>query len=324
MNQEKIISELRLKPFGSKGWQRGQLSCPECNRSDKFAVLFSDRGGVCHCFYCSLSLPLFKVLRDIGRTDLLDSDYEFKGKIELQPLKKEKKQEEEKQTQLPLGFVRIDSDQYLEDRDFTPYQYEQFKVGVAELDPRTCDKLVFQIYQHGKLSGWIARSRKSKEWHHENLKRYKELGEPLVLRYRNSENDFSKMLGGLDEITHHTHTLILVEGLFDKANIDRLMNLNDQEEIKCCFTFGSDLNVAQADLIPSTVEKVILMYDAETISNTREAGMRLLSLFDVKVALITDPNVDPGNITEHALCNLFLNMKDFLYFYRSIHLPKVS
>ena len=126
------------------------------------------------------------------------------------------------------------------------------------------------------------------------------------------------MLGGLDEITENTHTVILVEGLFDKANLDHLMDLNDQEEIKCCYTFGSDLNITQADLIPLTVERIILMYDKGTIHNMKEAGGRLMSLFEVQVALIKDLDIDPGNMDKKYLGQLLLTLKDFLYFYRLI------
>jgi len=317
MNNQKVISEFRLKGFGSKGWLRGELVCPECQKGDKFGTLFTEGGGVCKCFYCSKSFPLWKILKDLDRGDLLD--YEYKETYSLPSLMDKSVIEENKEVTLPLGFVRVNKGlPYLDSRGFTESQYEQFKVGIAGLDPKTEDKIVFLIYQHNKLAGWLARSVQSKEWHHENLKRHKEFDEPLVLRYRNSENDFAKMLGGLDEITENTHTVILVEGLMDKANLDRVMKLNLCEEVKCCFTFGSDLSAEQVDLIPNHIQEVILMYDKGTLSNMREAGGRLMSLFDVKVALIEDEDIDPGNIPEKYLVEILLSMKDFLYFYSQI------
>lgn len=303
---------------------RGKLYCPDCSRNDKFAVLFSEKGGVAHCFYCAQAWPLWKILKDIGRTDLLDYEQEFGGVIELAALETEIGEIEEKEVSLPIGCRRIDHDAYLDARGFTNKQYEQYRVCVAELDPRTENKLVFQIYQRGRLAGWIARSKMTKEWHKENLRRYKELGEPLVLRYRNSENDFSTLLGGLDEITPNTHTLILVEGLFDKANIDRLLVLDACDDVKCCFTFGDDLSPAQAALIPSTVETVILMYDEGTVKQLKGAGEKLMSKFDVQVAMIDEKDVDPGNITPDKLSKLFLHMKSFVYFYTSLSLSKLS
>jgi len=315
MNKSKIISEFSLTTFGSKGFLKGQLYCPECSRNDKFGILFKENGALCHCFYCSTSYSLNKILRDIGRTDLLEYDFDYEPTSSLAPLKKEEEIADDKDTKLPIGFMRIKQDDYLDARGFTPEQYDQFHVGVAELDPKTEDKIVFQLYQHDVPAGWMARSRKSKEWHHENLRRHRELGEPLVLRYRNSNNDFSRMLGGLDEIMKDTHTLILVEGIMDKANIDRLMHLNEQQEIKCCFTFGSDLSINQIDLIPESVDTVILMYDAGTIKMMKLAGGRLMSSFDVQVALIEGRDADPGSISEKELSKLLSNLKSFIYFY---------
>jgi len=318
MNKDKIVKEFHLKRFGSKEWMRGDLCCPSCGKSDKFGVLFVDNSGVTRCFYCSQSIPLWKILKDIGRSDLLDWEFEYTGKISLAPLKKVNDKEEEKAVDLPIGFVRTTNSPYLWNRGFTPEQFEQFKVGAAPLDPRTEDKVVFLIYQQGKLAGWMARSEHSKEWHHENLRRHKQFNDPLVLRYRNSNNDFAKMLGGIDEVTENTSTLILVEGLFDKANLDRLMGLNDAEDIKCCYTFGSDLSVEQVALIPKTVDQVILMYDKGTIHSMREAGGRLMSLFMVKVALIEDESVDPGCMCKKYLSRLLSNLKEFIYFYTSL------
>lgn len=322
MNKARIISLFSLKNFGQKGFMKGQLFCPECGKNDKFGVIFLDKGAVTHCFYCSVSIPLWKILKDLGHTDLLDHEYEYVEGSTLPYLNTEKV-ELEKSVELPIGFRRINDLTYLRDRNFTKDQYEQFKVGIASLDPRTENKVIFLIYQKNKLAGWLARSKETKEWHHENLRRHKEFKEPLVLRYRNSNNDFSKMLGGLDEITENTHTLILVEGLFDKANLDRLMGLNDLEEIKCCYTFGSDLSIDQVDLIPSTVERVILLYDKDTIISLKKAGERLISLFEVKVALIEDKDIDPGNMNQNYLSKIFLNLQDFIYFYGTLSHEKL-
>jgi hypothetical protein len=66
------------------------------------------------------------------------------------------------------------------------------------------------------------------------------------------------------------------------------------------------------------VEQVILMYDRGTIRNMREAGGRLMSIFEVKVALIDDPEIDPGNMSEIYLTKILSKLKDFLYFYSQI------
>ncbi len=321
MNSNRVIEAFHLRPFGSKGWLSGKLNCPECGKGDKFGVLFIDKGGVARCFYCQQSYPLFKVLLGRGRGDLLDFDYEYTPTSKLPSLYKAKQPVVNGKTpvQLPIGFIRVDSHPYLEERGFTKEQYDQFEVGVAELDPRTENKIVFKINQRGELVGWLARSTKTKEYHHANLKAHKREGAPLELRYRNSNNDFSRMLGGLDEITPQTITLILVEGLFDKANVDRLLGLNFQEEVKCCFTFGSDLSRDQVDLIPGTVQEVILMYDKGTITNMRAAGGKLMSSYQVSVALIKDEEIDPGNMDREYLSQILSNLMDYLYFYTELN-----
>jgi len=314
MNKSKIISEFNLKKFGQKGWLRGNLFCPECGRNDKFGVLFTDNSAVCKCFYCSKSYSLFSVLKSVSRLDLLDKEYYYEEEKTLPTLSKTVN-EVNKEVELPLCLIDINYDDYLNDRGFLDYQYRKFNVCKSDVDPRVDNMIVFKIFQNGVLSGWIARSRNSKEWHHENLRRHKELGEPLVLRYRNSNNDFSKMLGGLDEINDKTHTLILVEGLFDKANVDRLLRLDDIDDIKCCFTFGSSLSIDQINLIPSTIKRVILMYDLGTIDSMKDAGSKLLTMFEVDVALLSDENIDPGNMSFEYLCYLLKNLKNFMQFF---------
>ena len=320
MKQSRLISKLNLRPFGQKGWLQGDITCPKCSRGDKFGVLLSNRGGVARCFYCSVSVPLFRVLRDLGLENLLEYDFVLEEVSELPPLSSlSSSLEVVKDIELPIGFTRIYYDDYLNTRHFTLQRYEEFGIGISTIDPRTKGKIIFQIFQFGKPVAWLARSKKSKEWHKENLRRHKEFSEPLVLRYRNSENDFSKILGGLDKITPSTHTVILVEGLFDSTNIERLMGLELSEEIKCCFTFGSSLSEDQVTLIPDTVSEVILMYDPGAIVNMKLAGGLLLSRFSTKVALIKDTNIDPGNIDKKKLLETLSSLEDYIYFYTSLY-----
>lgn len=317
MNKELIIKEFSLKNFGSKGWMRGDLHCPECGHSDKFGIIFDDKGGVANCMRCSISLPLGKVLRDIGRKDLLSYEESFQVKNTLPSLRLEKLEKEESEVLLPIRLMPVKYNDYLDSRGFTIEQYIQFHVMESTIDPQVRDKLVFLIYQRGILRGWLARSTKSKDWHKQNLKQFKEGTASLELRYRNSENDFSKLLGGLDEITSDTHTLILVEGLFDKANTDRVLELNNKPEIKCCFTFGDDISNDQVDLIPDTVDTVILMYDPGALKNMKNCGGRLLTRFDTQVAPIYGDK-DPGDMNIEEFNKSFNSMTPFLDFYTEI------
>lgn len=323
MDKEVIIKEFELRKFGSKGWLSGKLDCPECGLNDKFGILFNGDSGVCKCMRCSIDMPLKKYLREIGRGDLAKSEESYNPKPELPSLHGEKKQVEEMpETDKPLGFRRISSDTYLNDRGFTHEQYDQFHVGVSNIAPGLKDKLIFLQYNGGKLVGWLARSKRTYEWHKENMRKHKEEGAILVLRYKNSENDFSKILGGLDEITPNTKTVILVEGLFDKANVDRLYQLNTIEEVKCCYTFGSDISDEQCDLIPDTVEHIIMLYDADAISHMKPSGGRLINRFRVEIAVIEDTDEDPGSMGFDMLQSFINKRKNFINFYQQLIKPK--
>ena len=82
MNKELIIKEFSLKNFGSKGWMRGDLHCPECGHSDKFGVIFIGNSGITNCMRCSIKAPLARFLKSIGRKDLLSLEDSFTPKQE--------------------------------------------------------------------------------------------------------------------------------------------------------------------------------------------------------------------------------------------------
>jgi Zn ribbon nucleic-acid-binding protein len=68
IKESKVIEELQLVPFGGKGWMGGDnLVCPECNKSGKFGIKFSDNGGAVHCFICDYSESIYKYLKRIGK-----------------------------------------------------------------------------------------------------------------------------------------------------------------------------------------------------------------------------------------------------------------
>jgi len=322
INKQKIIDELSLVPFGGKGWMKSEeTKCPVCNRGDKFGILFTENGGVTHCFYeCSENLSIFKYLKAINRNDLLIYEQEISLNTQLKPLKKEEeKLEELPEKSLPRGYERIYFDKYLKDRNFKGYQYDQFEVGVTThfLEKKLHNYLIFVIRQKGRVVAWLARSKYSKEWHKKNLERSKLDLEKLVLRYRNSEETaFDRILGGFDEITDNTHTVFAVEGIFDKTNLSNHLKTNESEEVKVIFTFGNSFSDHQIQLLRETkVKTVILMYDPGTVRQIKQYSMELSKYFEVLICDIQDEEVDPGNISKEYLGELLLNVKNFLYFY---------
>lgn len=314
-DKDRIIQELGLRKFGVKGWMRSEETvCPQCGRSDKSGILFTGDSGIFNCMRCSLKMPLNKFLRDIGREELVSGQgYTTSSKRLLRYLQEEQKEEEIREMpekRLPVGFKEVDFDEYLESRGFLERHYQLFKPGTTRIDLKRKHCVIFQIFdENGKRVGWLSRSKLSKEWHKHNLTEFKKGNEELVLRYDNSPNtDFSSILGGVQELTDKTDTVILVEGLFDKVNVDRELSLNDSEEIKCLFTFGDSLKKGQIDklrLYPN-VTKIYLLYDYNTIENSKQYGLMLMEELgvDVRVCEIRKEGKDPGNLTSEELLTI--------------------
>jgi uridine kinase len=173
---------------------------------------------------------------------------------------------------------------------------------------------------NGEPISWLARSKNSKEWHEENLNKFKERKVTLFPRYINSPGtDFDKILGGYDNITNNTHTLVIVEGLFDYINLSNLLKTNLYEEMKVIFTFGNKISDNQINLLrkKKSIKNIILMYDYNTIKQSKRYSLLLSKYYDVDICEIKDPDVDPGNMSESYLSDLLINKKNFLYFYTS-------
>ena len=220
---------------------------------------------------------------------------------------------------LPIGFKRINNHPYLDGRGFNSEQYELFQVGMTNspMEPQWRNKVIFQIFNNNIRVGVLGRSTKSKQWHDDNMINHKEGGR-LVLRYKNSDGDFSKMVGGLDEITDSTHTVIIVEGLMDKANVDRQLKLLKDPLIKCLYVFGSNISEYQINLLKAfkQVQTVIILFDPDTLKKVRNHVARLVYShnWDVKIGVIKSDN-DPGEMSKTEILDVLMNSLTPLEFY---------
>ena len=305
INPERVKTDLSLTPFGAKGWLANHnMECPWCGRAGKFGFIFKGKSGVTHCFFCDTSKPVSIFLKETGRTELLSFEREFVSGSKLKSLrpKKTKIKDEIKDVSLPRGIKRLKNDPYLDGRGFTKEHYKLFQPSFTKhfIEHKLHDTIIFKIFNNGKLVSWLARSRKSYEWHKENLEQFKAGEARLHLRYTNSEGtEFEKILGGLDEITENTEVVIVCEGLFDKINVDRRLKLNKFEETKCIFTFGNKFSSEQMNLLKAkkSVKTVILMYDHGTVKISREVGLNLSNYWQTWIAHLDDPDIDPGDMT---------------------------
>ena len=324
---DKIISEFSLKPFGAKGWlSNDKVACPSCNRSGKFGFKIDERGGGVNCFICDYSSNIYKYLILIGRRDLISNDREYSSKSPFSLKFSQFTEEEEKETlpevDMPFGCKRIYEDEYLSKRGFSKSDYDLFEPCVTNsvVERKLKNYLIFKMKQEGKLVGWLARSKYDYKWHEENLRKHKEEGALLQLRYRNSDGtDFNNILGGYDDINDKTDTVILVEGLFDRVGVSSKLNLHSQDEVKCCFTFGNKVSDSQITLLRNrkNIKNIVLLYDYGTVKQSKAYGMKLSKYFSTFVCLVEDSKVDPGDMELPYLLKVLENKKNAINFYVS-------
>lgn len=331
MDRKKIINALDLRPFGAKGWfTNHKLICPWCGKSEKLGFLFENK-GVVHHLKCGERHTLYRYLKDTNRLDLWGNE---RPTVRIQPIvsikegmiKKEFILPEKK---LPIGFRRVTENAYLDSRGFLEEHYSLFEPGVTGILAKLKnDYIIFKLKHRESIVGWLARSIKSKEWHEENLRQFKTNEASLFLRYENSsETDFSKIVGGFNDITPNTDTIIGVEGLFDKVGVDNKLELYSQENVKCCFFFGNHISEDQALLIRHdfpNVKRFYLLFDYNTEEESKRTGGLLLNYFDTHIARIPWENEDPGSIDRERLFSVLEKAQGVIDFQSGIIKSKIK
>lgn len=316
--KDELLQSILINPRITGSGSHYIADCPFCNKEGHLYVQRktnkkNKRGQNVSYFWeckkCSESGMIFKLLRALGRSDLI----KFKPSINTGRVEKKINIVEEQEDlnldlpkkSKPLGFKYVVDDPYLVDRDFSEEQHTVFSVGRTKLLSKLKDYVIFLCMEESECKGYVARS----TWSNEKIKKFnkkaKEQKQPKHLRYSNSPNtDFALLLFGYDEITEGvTDTVILVEGITDKANVDRLLDLYRRDDMKCCATFGkkcSDYQIAK--LQKKGVKNIILLYDPDAVDNSKEYSMRIAKYFDVQVGYLSGDK-DPGclNIEELSL-----------------------
>lgn len=280
-------------------------TCPKCNYKE-FGISLSEnhRFGCFRKKQCGFAGNIFTLLNYLGKSVYeIQPGYEFHATLERKLLIHQQVADlivDIPNVSMPLGWQQIESHDYLDQRGFTEDDYEKYKPGIATIDPRYKDYIIFPIEQENSgIKAYIARSLKSKEEIEEINAFYKVKGiDKKVLRYINSNSDFSKILLGIDECTEKTKTIILVEGLFDKRNTDNKLGLHTQEEVKCCCTWKCGVSPEQIFLLQQRgIETIILIYDPDVINEIKKAAFELEMYFQVWVGF-NKKGSDPGAMLE--------------------------
>lgn len=332
IDKDEIIAALDLKRFGSQGWfqSKKKVPCPWCGRGgEKFGIRFNELGNsfVCHCFYCGTKKNAYEYLKVIDRTDLLKFNYEASIKTKLTQLVEEKEEVKEdlkvRKVSLPKKLEPVINFPYLDERGFLPWHYKEFEPSITNsiLERDLKNYIIFKLKMEGEVVAWLARSQHSYEWHKKELEEAKKVGRKPKLRYENSRTDFTKIVGGYDDITENTKTVILVEGLFDKVGIDNILDTPNDETTRCCFLFGNSISKEQIELLKlkKSIEAVILMFDWNTIPQSKSAGLMLARHFYTKIATIKKEGADPGDISLEDLIEILDTLEDPINYYVSKH-----
>lgn len=323
MNREELIKEFKCQPIGNKGWHLApSILCPNCKAVGHIHLIFGEKINSYNCRKCYTKGTANSLFFKIGRLDLLSKNYTSIQYEELknQLIKEEEIIEEEEliNQPLPWGFQRIYSNDYLEnERGFTKEHFNQYIIGISEIHPLLKkDYIIFLVIENEECKGYVARSKKSKQWIDLYNKKLKEREiDDRYQRWRNSKAEFEKLLFGIDEIKKGiTKTVICVEGITSKANVDKQLNLFYKDEIKCVATFGKKISTIQIKKLKDKgIKNIILLYDPDAINSSKQYSNQLLEEFeDVKVGYLSDK--DPGELSGEEIKKVFENLENPIIF----------
>lgn len=309
-------------------------TCPWCGE-DEFGISLEEN-HLYGCFrgkHCGESGNIFKLLAFLDRTDLIKDKDGWKETDVFEnitnPFMELDSEEYEELPKIspPAGWRRIESHDYLKGRGFTDAQFKKYPIGITKLTKKFKDYIVFKIVVAGESRGYVSRSLKEKseiDILNKNIKSKNSKNgtkTPLVLRYINSaDTDFSKILYGIEDHFPGIHKgIIIVEGLFDKINIEIQMGslISDLGLVVCC-TWGKKFSPEQVDAAKDRgVKTIMIMYDPDAVDSSSKYGLDLEFTFD-KIGVCSCPeDKDPGDMTQEEILDSLINYKSPVQFSQS-------
>lgn len=317
------ISDEDLKSlFNNKVKKAGNshyiTDCPFCSKEGHFYINYKSQQW--DCKKCGEDGNIVKLLKFLDKLYHLG---EFKtvtrGKVKLISEYGESEEEDDEidlkppTRKLPLGFERMTKDKYWNDRGFTDHDFEKYEIGKTTLISKLRGYSIISIKEDGNNVAYLARLRKSKT----EIKKLEVGKDYKIARFRNDTGvKFSNLLLGYDEINKNTHTVILLEGYPDKVTLDRILGLDNQDEIKCCVTFGKKISKSQVlKLLAKEIKNIILIFDYDAIKEMKKQGQILKENFDrVLVGFTLKKDINDSN--EQEVLEVFHNLKSVAEFKR--------
>lgn len=288
----KMISDDDLKDLliNPKPTRSGQYiaDCPLCGKEQHFYI--SRKTQMWDCKKCHEYGSIYKLLRLLDKTYLLaGSTIEEKERIEsIREMTQELVSNDDTELselpvkKMPVGWkVSAKSTKYLLSRGITSEDCKRYNIGATDMFRKYDNYVLIPIYDDGKIRGFLGRygARKVPD---------------NKLRYNNSiGTEFAELLFGYDEITDNTSTVILVEGVFDKIAVDKVLHLWDGEEVKCVCTFGKKISDKQIKkLMLKGVTNVILLYDFDAVKEIKKYGLELEKYFVTSITYTNKKDID--------------------------------
>lgn len=315
LSKDKLFSILKNPAM----WKSNDViaNCPKCNHREFYISLNDNHPFNCvRKKKCGWQGNIYTLLDELGIKD----EYNIKPSIVWSPtLNNELKNNERievdinlEEISLPTGFRRVYTDSYLIKRGFKESDYNDYFIGITNLDSKLINYIIFVVYNDFKPVATIGRFKGTKE----------ECDILKKPRYKNSESDFAKILGGYDDLELGvTETVILCEGLFDAKNVSDLLDLKNNSSMKCCYTFKCHVSEEQLyKLQLKGIKNILLLYDSDVLQKVKEAAVNLSKYFNVSVGLIEYANQngqikDPGDLNKEELQTILNNTYSPLDFY---------
>lgn len=241
------------------------------------------------CKKCGERGNIYKLLAYLGKTYLLEGATikEVERIVSIRSKQEEKEEETVLETlpevKMPVGWKVVTSvTPYIRERRLTAADCSRYLIGMTSLYGKLKNYLVIPVMDDGKVRGYVGRyaSKKVPE---------------DKLRYNNSVGTkFGQLLYGYDDIIGgETSTVILVEGIFDKIAVDKVLQLDSDAEVKCVCTFGKKISPQQIEKLKiKGVSKVVLLYDFDALRDIRKIGVKLDETFSTYIVYTQKKDID--------------------------------
>lgn len=285
----------QIRPFlkNARNSTSNQLlsDCPFCLKQGHFYLNRTTFLWICH--KCGEAGNLFALLRQVDGLHLLQGhqvDFSRLKDLDEQMFTEEELEIDIADSSLPPGFTKVrwadDGNpfvDYLKGRKYTKQDFQLYQPGYTELIDKYAGYILIPMYRDWSVKGFLARN----------------ICDDDRPRYQNKKGvKFTKLLDGLDLITANTHTVIMVEGHFDKISVSNELDLEATEQFRVLNTFGKKVSSYQFELLSKTnVRDIYLFFDSrDAVAEIKKSGYLLAKQFKV-LGCFDSTKKDGGEMT---------------------------